>query len=72
MSGKRIIITGFRDKELQEKIVKEGGEIGSSVSKNVDVVIVKSLNEDTAKVEKARELKLDILVKEDFIKKYLD
>ena len=72
LSGKRIIITGFRDKELQEKIVKEGGEIGSSVSKNVDVVIVKSLNEDTAKVEKARELKLNIMLKDDFIKKYLD
>ena len=52
---------GIELEEGQEKIVKEGGEISSSVSKKVDAVIVKSLNEDTAKVEKARELKLNII-----------
>ncbi len=65
-SGKTVVLTGFRDKELQEKIESQGGKIGSSVSKNTDYVIVKDqsvIDEPTDKVSKAIELGITILTK---------
>ena len=41
MSGKNIVMTGFRDKELAEKIVSNGGKVVNSISKNTDYLIVK-------------------------------
>jgi len=69
--NKKIVITGFRSKELQERIEKVGGKIGSSVSKNTDIVIVKDIDDDTGKAEKARELNIKIMEVESFIKSYM-
>ena len=69
--NKKIVITGFRSRELQERIEKNGGKIGSSVSKNTDLVIVKNIDDDTGKAEKARELNINIMTVESFIKKYM-
>ena len=65
-SGKTVVLTGFRDKGLQEKIEAQGGKIGSSVSKNTDYVIVKNqsvIDEPTDKVVKAIDLNITILTK---------
>ena len=70
-TGKTIVMTGFRDKELQEKIESQGGKIGSSVSKNTDYLIVKDqivIDEPTDKVQKAVDLSITILTKEKAIK----
>ena len=69
--NKKIVITGFRSKELQERIEKVGCKIGSSVSKNTDIVIVKDIDDDTGKAEKARELNIKIMEVESFIKTYM-
>ena len=50
--GKKIILTGIRDKVLQTKIEEVGGILSSNVSKNTFVVIVKSLDDDTGKQRK--------------------
>jgi len=68
---KKILITGFRDKELVEAIENVGGEIASSISKNVFTVVVKDLSETTLKTEKAKNLKIALMDKQGFIKKYL-
>jgi len=67
----KIIFTGFRDKDLEESIVKRGGKITSTVSKNTSFVIVKDPTfELTDKIKKAQELKIPILTKYDFVNKY--
>jgi NAD-dependent DNA ligase len=69
--GKSIIMTGFRDTEIQEKLKNIGAKLGSSVSKNTFVVLVKDLTEDTSKVVDAKKLGIPIMTPDEFIKKYL-
>ena len=70
LSGKTVIITGFRDKELVELIKKAGGKMGSSVSKSTFKVIVQDMDQDTDKANKARELGI-LILDTDFKKEYL-
>ena len=65
-------MTGFRDKELIEKIKKVGGDLSNSVSKNTFVVIVKNKDEETGKIDQAKKLQIPIMIPEEFISKYLD
>lgn len=67
---KTIIMTGFRDKNLEEQIKNAGAKIGSSVSKNTYLVIVKHLEEDTTKATDAKKLGVQIITVEDFNNKY--
>jgi len=69
--GKKVVMTGFRDKELAKRIESVGGEIGSSVSKKTFVVLVKDLNEDTGKAEQARQLGVSLMTPDGFKQMYL-
>jgi len=69
--GKSILMTGFRDKELEKQIIDVGGKIASSVSKNTFVVLVKDLDEKSGKIETAKKLGVDVLSRDDFIKIYI-
>jgi DNA ligase (NAD+) len=69
--GKSVLLTGFRDKELENKVIDVGGKLASSVSKNTFAVLVKNLEETSGKVDKAKELGVDVLTGNDFVKKYL-
>jgi NAD-dependent DNA ligase len=69
--NKTIIMTGFRDKNLEDKIKNAGAKIGTSVSKNTFVVIVKHLEEDTSKASDAKKIGVPLITVEDFNKKYL-
>ena len=72
LHGKKIVITGFRDTELQKQIEEATGiSMGSSVSKNTFAVLVKDLEEDSGKAERARELDVPLMTPEGFRKKYL-
>jgi NAD-dependent DNA ligase len=64
-------MTGFRDSELQENLKNVGAKLGSSVSKNTFVVLVKDIDEDTGKAADARKLGIPLLTPEGFIAKYL-
>tara|TARA_B110000858_G_scaffold186025_1_gene228748 strand:+ start:29 stop:3403 length:3375 start_codon:yes stop_codon:yes gene_type:complete len=68
---KKVVFTGFRDKDLIDQIESTGGEIGSSVSKNTFVVVVKNTDESTSTTQKAEKLNIPILTKTQFVKKYL-
>jgi NAD-dependent DNA ligase len=69
--GKSIVMTGFRDSELQEKLKNVGAKLGSSVSKNTFVVLVKDIDEDTGKAADARKLGIPLMTPEGFTAKYL-
>jgi NAD-dependent DNA ligase len=65
-----IVMTGFRDKELEKIIEDEGGTNGSAVSSKTAVLLAKDVNESGGKLDKARNLKVPIMTPEDFRKKY--
>ena len=68
---KKYVMTGFRDKDLMDKLSALGAEQASSVSKNTFVVIVKNLDEDTGKVDDAKKLNIPIMTHQMIIEKYL-
>ena len=69
--GKTIVMTGFRDAQIQEDIKNVGAKLGSSVSKNTFIVLVKNTDEDTGKAADARKLGVPLMTPEEFVKKYL-
>ena len=68
---KTIVMTGFRDTDIQEALKNVGAKLGSSVSKNTFVVLVKDLSEDTGKAADARRLGIHLMTPEVFKEKYL-
>jgi DNA ligase (NAD+) len=69
--GKTIVMTGFRDTQIQEAIKNVGAKLGSSVSKNTFIVLVKDKDEDTGKAADARKLGVTLMTPEEFSNKYL-
>ena len=67
---KSIVMSGFRDDELNKKLNEVGANLTSAVSKNTFAVIVKDLTKITGKVEKAKEKGVKIFDKEGFINEY--
>ena len=74
--NKSIVFTGGKRKDLETKIVAQGGFIKSSVTGNTDILVVKDFNEVKGKFEKAEEInsktpgKIEIIGVEDFESKY--
>ena len=68
--GKSVIMTGFRDKSLEEKLVSVGVRIAGSVSKSLFVVLTKDKNDNTGKIQKARELGINIMTPDEFVSQY--
>jgi len=65
--GKKFVTSGFRDKELEQKIIERGGKIVSSVSKKTSGVIVLDMEQTSGKIKKAKESGVRIYLKEEFI-----
>jgi NAD-dependent DNA ligase/DNA polymerase/3'-5' exonuclease PolX len=70
--GKSIVMTGFRDADLQNRLKEVGAKLGSSVSKNTFILLVKDSpdGEDTGKAAEARKLGVKIMTPQQFIEKY--
>jgi NAD-dependent DNA ligase len=69
--NKTIVMTGFRDNQVQDLLKKIGVKLGSSVSQNTFLVLVKNEDGETGKLLEAKKLGLPIMNIEDFRKKYL-
>ena len=69
--GKSIVMTGFRDEDIQQKFKNMGAKLGSSVSKNTFIVLIKNIHEDTSKANDARKLGITLMTPDDFKQKYL-
>lgn len=72
--SKSIVMTGFRDATLIDDLKLVGAKLGSSVSKNTFVVLVKDLdasNENNVKVVEAKKLGIPIMTPSEFRDKYL-
>ena len=69
--GKTIVMTGFRDAAIQQALKDVGAKLGSSVSKNTFLVLVKDLEEDTGKAADAKKLGIKLMTPEEFKAQYL-
>ena len=68
--GKKWVMTGFRDKDLIEKLLAIGSEQGTTVNKKTALVIVKDLEEDNSKIEEARKLGIPIMTPKQVMEHY--
>ena len=69
--GKKIIFTGFRDKPLMETLEKEYNvSFASSISKNTQIVVVKTIEDDNKKIQQANKLNIPIFTFDDFKQKF--
>jgi DNA ligase (NAD+) len=65
--GVKIVMSGFRDNELSQKIVDEGGILVSTISKNTNILIIKDENvSSTSKVKNAKDLGIKIYTLDEF------
>ena len=69
--GKSIVMTGFRDIELQNELKEIGAKIGTSVSSKTFIVLVKDKDDDTGKANEARKLNIKLMTPTEFREKYL-
>ena len=57
----RVVFSGFRSKELEEKIKEKGGEIVTGISKKITHLVVRDKTEKTTKIDKAKEYGISII-----------
>jgi DNA ligase (NAD+) len=70
--GKIVIFTGFRDEKLEKFIESNGGKVSTSVSGKTSLVVyVPDSKGESSKVTKAKELNIQLMTKDEFIKKYM-
>ena len=68
LKGKSIVFTGGKDKDLIKLFDENDIKVGSAVSKNTCMLIAKSLDEESTKITKAKELDIPIHSLDDFKK----
>lgn len=68
LSGYKICFTGVRDKDAERYIVKNGGEVISSVTKNTTLLIVKEFGTQSTKTSKATALGVRTMTLDEFKK----
>lgn len=72
--NKKIIFSGFRNKEWEKYIEDNGGKIVTTISPKIDILVTKQINIDeqkNSKLLKAQELNIKIIAMENFEKKYI-
>jgi len=68
----KIVLSGFRDKKLEEDIVKRGGKVTTTVSKQTSILVVASVDtEPSGKAAKAKEFGVQIVQVKDFVNRFI-
>ena len=63
----KFVFSGFRDKELIDKLVALGATQSTNVTKNTSIVIAKNKKDSTTKLDDARRLRIPIITPEELI-----
>ena len=69
-TNQKVSLTGFRDQDINDFIEDNGGRVTTSVSKNTTLVVYVETNKKSSKLKKAEDLGINMIVKDDFVKKY--
>lgn len=67
VQGKIFVFSGFRDKDLENKLISMGGTISDSISQKTYMLIVNDHENTSSKVEKAKKYNITISLKSNFI-----
>ncbi len=71
LTGMVAVFTGIRNADLEAKIIALGGIIGSVISGKTTIIIAKNPNDNSSKLNKARETGIEIINITDFETKYI-
>lgn len=66
-----IVMTGFRDKSIENFVKSKGGRITSAISGKTTILLIKDNEFNSSKVQKAKELKINIQTQDEFVEKYM-
>ncbi len=69
-SGMVVVFTGIRNQDIEKEIISNGGTIGSSISGKTTLLIAKDPTENSSKLNKARDLGIQIIGYSDFVQQY--
>lgn len=61
-----VCMTGFRDKELENELIKQGHEVLSGVTAKCTVLVVADLNSTSSKMQKAQKMGIRIVDRKTF------
>jgi NAD-dependent DNA ligase len=67
---KAILMTGFRDKSIEDKIASVGARVATSVNKKTFILLVSDKDVTNTKVEEAKRLNIRIMTPAEFIGEY--
>jgi NAD-dependent DNA ligase len=67
---KTIVMSGFRDKNIEIKLNQVGAKVGATVNKNTFILVVKDKTETTGKIEQANKLGISIMEIDEFMNQY--
>lgn len=70
-ADQRIVLTGFRDTEIQKYILESGGKIEDNVNSKTNMLICQDLNKKSSKKDKAELLNIKIISRKLFISSYM-
>lgn len=70
--GQKFVFSGFRSKELEQKIDDRGGKITTSVSNKTSGIVVTSKGKSSGKVIKAISLGIPVYTKDEFIETFIN
>lgn len=71
MTGQVVVFSGVRNRELEESIKERGGRVTTSVSKNTTIVVTDDPNSTTGKVNRARELGVQLLTIDELVARFM-
>jgi DNA ligase (NAD+) len=69
--NKKVLFTGFRDASLAKEIESLGGVVDSTMTKLTNILVVKSKEKSSSKLEKATKQGTEIMTIEEFKNKYI-
>ena len=72
LTGITVVFSGFRDKQLQERIEQRGGKVGNAISKSTNYLIMKDPQDIKGKAQKAASLGVPVISRDQFIAQFLN
>ena len=71
LTGMTVVFSGFRDKNMEERIKARGGRVTSAVSGNTTFLILKNINDRKGKAEEAEKKGVRLISRDQFESDYL-
>lgn len=68
LANEKIVFSGFRDKQLEEKATSLGADVGAAVTGKTTMIVAKDPDATSGKLIKAKEKGVKILSRDEFVK----